>query len=145
MKTRACLKYYLSDRSSLITKRALFYLARVYDLSAHPVTRLELKCNSLVLYPSSRSNLLQKLFDYSKRFNSQDELQSLENCFDTFGPLALTLFENINCVIFEASYNSLVTWASKKSIVDQSTAGKLWYQILRLKLLSNSIGIPQVR
>ena len=97
MKTRACLKYYLSDRSSLITKLALFYLARVYDLSAHPVTRLELKCNSLVLYPSSRSNLLQKLFDYSKRFNSQDELQSLENCFDTFGPLALTLFENINC------------------------------------------------
>ena len=42
-----------------------------------------------VLYPSSSSNcqLLKKCLDYSKLVTIiQDDPNSLENCFDTFGP-----------------------------------------------------------
>ena len=64
-----------------ITQLALCHPICVMICPVRLVTRLELKCNSFYI------SIRVATSNYSKNFSIiRDELQSLENCFHTFGP-----------------------------------------------------------
>ena len=84
--------------------------------SCYPA-RIEMQ---LVLYLNLSSNqqLLEKTFDYQKRFTiTRDELQSLENCFHIFGPPTASQRNKLQIINIYTRVNKMKIKNSRKECV----------------------------